>query len=285
MALNRDLDALLGQLASFVPGSARQELLDLRKYARGAGSAGSGLLRMLGLTRGRAGGLLNQIIGIVSGNTRGLQYSPRQVEAAKQLLRDAGYDLNLRTGGRGGMIQPPPLPGRLVPGSITPPPLPALQPSLEPGRDFGGRGVPQLARPGEASPYGEEVLAPESSNVFSFSFMGESRTTGILYVTFKTVGPHGQRPNSAGAVYAYYSVPASLYRSLRNAYASKGKWIWDHLRIRGTVWGHQFTYRLVSADIRISAAGAEAYIPRKATRAGFKKRAALPVLGQGRQGI
>lgn len=288
----RDFDNLLDLAADIMGGSARSELAELRRYSRGSALAGNAMAQLLGATRGRLGGLLNQLSAIVSGESRGRNLNPRQLDVAKKLLQEAGYDIFPKTRRRGDMIQPPPLPddprtARRQGGNVAAPPImaPPVAPSLE-GRDFGGRGVPALPRPGEELPYGEETLAPSSSNVYSFSFMGESRTSGSLYVTFKATASKGQsRPNAAGPTYAYFDVPVSVYTGMRRA-ASKGEYVWDALRIRGTVYGHQYQYRLVSAELRPNKGGTslEQYIPRKATQKGFKTRS-LAAVGKGKRGF
>ena len=115
----------------------------------------------------------------------------------------------------------------------------------------------------------------QSSNVYGYYY--EIETTpergGILYVTF--LGGEGEDRSGPGATYAYYDVPLEKYRRFQNASAvSAGNAVWDYLRIRGTIWNHQHRYRLiqVSGD----------YIPRKATRLGFKTRH-LPAPGVGRR--
>lgn len=96
---------------------------------------------------------------------------------------------------------------------------------------------------------------PESSNVHSFAYDIDAHR---LYVRFKDRPPEGskQRPNKPGPIYAYYNVPLDLFMSMFNA-GSKGTWVWDHLRIRGTLSGHKFDYSLVGV--------ANGYVPRKAT--------------------
>lgn len=115
----------------------------------------------------------------------------------------------------------------------------------------------------------------QSSNVYGYYYEVETtpQRGGILYVTFS--GGEGEDRSGPGATYAYYDVPLEKYRRFQNASAlSAGNAVWDYLRIRGTIWNHQHRYRLiqVSGD----------YIPRKATRLGFKPRH-LPALGVGRR--
>lgn len=130
-----------------------------------------------------------------------------------------------------------------------------------------------------------EIFTPGSSNVYSFSFTPESRTRGILYVTFrqgkpthyewrtnKTTGKRyrcGIKPFEQGPMYAYYDVPIIVYNRLKAAH-STGEAVWDMLRIRGSVYGHQYRYTLVEGAKLESG---EVYVPRRATAEGFKRRA------------
>lgn len=117
-------------------------------------------------------------------------------------------------------------------------------------------------------------LTPGSSNVYGYYFEREARRTGILYVTFLESLPGGKRAG-AGPTYAYYDVSVIKALEFQKAAAqSAGNAVWDYLRVRGTVSGHQHNYRLVhvSGD----------YVPRKATPVGFRNRA-VPALGVGRR--
>lgn len=111
----------------------------------------------------------------------------------------------------------------------------------------------------------------ESSNVYSYYWQPESKTSGILYVTFLQKAPSKfQQRSGAGATYAYYGVTTAKYRRFRSeAASSPGKAVWDHLRVRGTIFGHQVQYRLVAVS--------GDYVPRKATKKGFKTRYLKPV--------
>lgn len=48
-----------------------------------------------------------------------------------------------------------------------------------------------------------------------------------------------------GSMYAYHPVSMGLAMSLYGA-SSKGTWVWDNLRVRGTVFGYQIPYELLS---------------------------------------
>ena len=199
------------------------------------------------------------------------------------------------TGGRAGGANIPP---------GTPPPIPPpypTQPSGQPpgsgggnrggsGGGYGGGDLPPdddrelgpgdfqlLGRDASYDPADWQVvmdslrLTPGSSNVYGYYFEFESRTRGILYVTFLNQNRDGTR-SGPGATYGYYDVPGQKYHEFRRAAASSaGGAVWDYLRIRGTEWGHQHNYRLiqVSGD----------YVPRKATQRGYRTRN-LPAVGE-----
>lgn len=103
---------------------------------------------------------------------------------------------------------------------------------------------------------GDFINTPTSSNVHSFGFDLDTHT---LYVRFKAqrrdVKEQG-RGNQPGALYSYAHVPLELFLRMMNA-GSKGTFIWDNIRIRGTLSGHRFDYALVGV--------ANGYVPRKAT--------------------
>lgn len=90
-----------------------------------------------------------------------------------------------------------------------------------------------------------------SSNVHSYAY---NYLDWTLYVRF--LGGEGEHRHGPGPLYQYSHVPPELFLTLLNA-GSKGDWVWDNLRIRGTVSGHQHDYRLVGI--------VGSYVPRKAT--------------------
>ena len=109
---------------------------------------------------------------------------------------------------------------------------------------------------------GEMVRCPNSTNVYEFGYDHESAT---LYVRFQA--SHGKNEvGGAGSLYAYSGVTPEeflFFYSTRNGGGGSGgdgtpgTWVWDHLRIRGTVSGHQKDYSLVGVMNN--------YVPRKAT--------------------
>lgn len=108
-----------------------------------------------------------------------------------------------------------------------------------------------------------EMIPVSSSNVHSigFIFNHEAPAQGVLKVRFRARAKNGgPRPNSGGPLYHYYGVNPAVFKAFQLA-SSKGKFVWDRLRIRGTVSGHQFQYQLMGIE-------KDGYVPRKATRIG-----------------
>ena len=153
-----------------------------------------------------------------------------------------------------------------VPPPGRPPGPPTGQPPEleEPPEDQGGRGAPYRLEDWQRVML-EMRLTPGSSNVYGYYFELESRTRGILYVTFLGTTRGGER-SGAGQTYAYYDVPARKYHEFaKMASETAGGAVWDYLRVRGTHYGHQHTYRLIHSH--------GVYVPRKATPEGFRSRA------------
>ena len=103
----------------------------------------------------------------------------------------------------------------------------------------------------------------QSDNVHSFGYDIENR---YLYVRFRAKDSQN-KPAGPGSLYRYSTVEPNLFLKLYNA-PSKGTWVWDYLRERGTVVGHKRPYELVGVM--------GGYVPRRVTfRAGgeyFEKR-------------
>lgn len=215
-----------------------------------------------------------------------------------------------RTGSRGAPPATPPTapPGRRGGGRQ---PAPPDDSGLPPGGFRRSRFNPNYAPPlpGETTPMSQEILCvAESSNVYSFAYDYEAST---LYVTFQghkiNAGSisHGRvrrgrgrsRPQlrgtpgstvtnergGRGSMYAYFDVPVRVFERMKSA-ASKGKFVWDELRVRGTVYGHKYRYSLVQGQVSTQKGVAGVYIPRKATKAGFKTRSVAD-MGTGRSGF
>lgn len=130
-----------------------------------------------------------------------------------------------------------------------------------------------------------------SSNVYSFQY---DYLDNILYVQYKApiispnvknvkgrvVGELGKtvrsnrnvpRPHAPGFLYAYSGVPPMVFRTLIDG-TSPGGGVWDVLRVRGTIHGTQYPYRLVQGSLGPAERGEPAvYIPRRATKRGFEE--------------
>ncbi len=131
---------------------------------------------------------------------------------------------------------------------------------------------------------GEMVRTPESTNVYAYGYDIETR---YLYVRFRAPeqssggkrrgGRDQGRANRAGPLYQYAHVPPELFLRFLQA-PSKGTWIWDNIRVRGTLSGHQFDYTLVGIT--------GDYVPRKVTLTPrgeeFRKRTVLTDRGRER---
>jgi hypothetical protein len=205
--------------------------------------------------------------------------SPQQRGPSQPPIWPGGSEQDRRTGApptQPGFPPPPleqpPLPPGQPPqsGGSQPPPPPPPRPPVGTPDDDDGDDIQLLGRdagyhlPDWAAVMAGMRLTPGSSNVFGYYFEFESRTRGILYVTFLAVGV-GNKRSGAGQTYAYYDVPGRKYHQFARASdSSAGGAVWDYLRVRGTIAGHQHNYRLVQSH--------GDYVPRKVTPLGYKTR-------------
>ena len=106
---------------------------------------------------------------------------------------------------------------------------------------------------------GEMVPAMRSSNVHSYGYDIETAYLYVRYLGY-VKGQHAADGSplrsGPGSLYRYSNVTPEEFLSIMAA-ASKGNWVWDNLRIRGTWSGHQKDYELVGVQ--------GGYVPRKAT--------------------
>jgi len=102
-----------------------------------------------------------------------------------------------------------------------------------------------------------QMMRVASSNVYAigFEFNFDEPLRSKLIIRYKQSDRRGSGRNVGGPTYEYLNVHPDWFTDLV-ATGSKGKWVWDHLRIRGTVAGHQYEYHLT----RI----AQGYLPRRA---------------------
>lgn len=156
-------------------------------------------------------------------------------------------------------------PGATAPPNRIPQPTPRFEPANPPDPTSGMvrkmlNGMFVYFRPDDPAITGA-MIRVQSSNVHSIGFDWNDRTPekGTLKVAFLDHQKGGSR-NGKGATYYYYDVHPKIFFDFQRA-ASKGKFVWDQLRVRGTVSGHKYRYRLAA----ISKSG---YVPRQATRIG-----------------
>lgn len=159
-----------------------------------------------------------------------------QIEAAKQLLEGHGYEVK----------QAPAKKEKTYPGGVPKTTSRGL-PRKVVDIDVGGatRRFP-VEHPIVTK---RMVLTPESSNVYSYQYDVDTWT---LYIRFQS-HIHAGGP---GSMYAYSNVPPDIFLKMHTA-PSKGGFVWDYIRIRGTVSGHRYDYRLYAVR--------DNYVPRKAT--------------------
>jgi len=102
-----------------------------------------------------------------------------------------------------------------------------------------------------------QMIRVQSSNVYAigYEFNFQQPLKGKLIVRYKQKDRRGGPGNVGGPTYEYKAVHPDWFPELANA-GSKGRWVWDQLRIRGTVAGHQYEYNLTRA--------AQGYLPRRA---------------------
>lgn len=106
-----------------------------------------------------------------------------------------------------------------------------------------------------------EMIPVESSNVHSIGFIWntDDPMKGTLKVRFLQSAKGDRSSKGAGPLYHYHDVHPDVFDAFVRA-NSKGGFVWDRLRIRGTVSGHRFHYDLKGIT--------NGYVPRKATRLG-----------------
>lgn len=97
-----------------------------------------------------------------------------------------------------------------------------------------------------------DMIPAKSSNVHSYGYDLDSHS---LYVRFLDTQEDGTR-RGPGPIYRYFNCKPELFLLMMNS-PSVGRFVWDHLRIRGTLSGHQLDYALVGVQ--------RGYVPRKAT--------------------
>ncbi len=287
-----DLGDLIGLLAG---KDSRALTRDLISLARGRGA--SAFLRTLLGSMGTAGKVAQSLIQAKDITSPSIPKSA--VEDAIALLKGAGFEVRL-------------------------PEKPETRPSLAPQPNTGEPAKPKTGQPEPPTVQPSEVQGPmpetgafpgglyvpmervQSSNVYAIGYNGATQTMRVQYLgtAINAAGISGaghagkKRVRGAkgktvtgkryggGPTYDYFGVPEKVFNKIRNA-GSKGKAIWDGLRIRGTVYGHRYDYRLTAAsvadviDMNTGKRVAKVtYVPRKATGpGGFQARTMLQGVG------
>jgi hypothetical protein len=150
----------------------------------------------------------------------------QEIDAAAYLLKQFGFDV-----------------------SKSKPSSPTQQPEAEPGTQFPTRrrisNIPDDLREfPENKPAIEGPIEVVSSNVHSIAYqwnLANGIEPGNLLVRY--LGGSGTNRVGPGALYSYKHVPYEIFKAFKIA-SSKGAFVWDELRVRGTVSGHQFDYQL-----------------------------------------
>jgi hypothetical protein len=236
-----------------------------------------GLLRPMGLQRStreieQAAELLNAL-GASTEGARGRRVrvesaDNRAREDAERILESLGFDID-----RG--ASPVPIPPELrLPDPTAPPSAPPRTPSRLPPIP---RNVPDdptsgmvrrmlngmfvYFRPDDPIVTGA-MIHVRSSNVHSIGFIWNDKTPekGTLKVRYLDKSKGNKSSTQGGPTYFYYDVHPRVFFDFQRA-SSMGRFVWDRLRIRGTVSGHQFRYGL-------GALSSTGYVPRQATRIG-----------------
>ena len=109
-----------------------------------------------------------------------------------------------------------------------------------------------------------EMIDVESSNVHSIGYRinPDAPSQGALLVRFRQNGKSKRTAGGPGPLYEYAGVSPQTFNAFRRA-ASKGGFVWDELRVRGSRSLHQYDYKLVGIS--------GGYVPRRATRIGSKE--------------
>ena len=246
---------------------------DVAKYG-----ARDGLFRSLMEALGPLGDVMSALLR--PGGSR-MATQGRELAAAANLLRAFGYTVTPPAGaGRAsdpsvassrkfleslGFTVTPPKPSAATPGrlhgvtDVGPAPAPGPTRRGLPGWKLVG-GRQRRYDPSDPILTGE-MIEVASSNVHSIGYLWNDADPmkGTLKIRFLQAARGNPRAKVPGPLYFYTGVHPDVFTAFRAA-ASKGKFVWDRIRIRGTVSGHRYHYELKGVS--------QGYVPRKATRYG-----------------
>jgi hypothetical protein len=259
-----------------------RQIEEIERYARNEGGLWNWLGKKLGPVSDTIRGLLKpggerseardvaaaaellNALGVSTSGANGRRVSvqsedPKAKADAERVLRGLGFDIQ-DAPDASPRPRPRPKPTVLPRDRVRP----ALAPDEHSGmvrKMLGGMFV--YFRPDDPIITGE-MIPVKSSNVHSIGFIwnDERPAEGTLKVRFLD-SSGGKKTGKGGATYHYYDVHPRVFIEFQKA-SSKGKFVWDKLRVRGTVSGHQYRYGLA----RLSKSE---YVPRQATRIGDRE--------------
>lgn len=177
----------------------------------------------------------------------------KELEAAAKLLESFGYDVNQRGSTIADVVRE--LVEEAPKEAIeTPKPEPDRRPDPQQQPDEPARGTKQAEERSEGLVEG--MIPVTSSNVHSigYSWNPNPNQPGDLLVRF--LAGTGKHRGGPGALYRYKGVPREIFDAFKRA-SSKGRFVWDELRMRGTVAGEQYSTDLIGT-------GNSDYVPRRA---------------------
>jgi hypothetical protein len=278
-----------GLVKSKLPADAFSR--EVVKLAGGGGA--SGFMRELLEQLGPAGRALKALV--TAKDLSKVPVSKSAVDDAVALLKEVGFEVRMPTAAP--PFQPQPTAPRARTGAAPPqaprtgaPRDPSI-PTVTPTGEQQGPTPETGAFPGNLYVPMELVT---SSNVYAIGYDSQTMTmrvqylgTAISHASLSGKGHRGKKRvrgslgktvvgkrGGAGPTYDYSGVPPRVFERIRSA-GSKGKAIWDNLRIRGTAYGHKFDYKLVAASVADvvniqtgKRMGKVTYVPRRAVGPG-----------------
>lgn len=242
--MGTDFGSLVGELHRYAKGDPLSGVIHeflsslgpsgkLIKALISGGSAKAGIERELQSAMALIRSFGGEVMPKPGGDWGTTEDAVRGIEAARQRLEGLGYTV-------------------MAPGERRPARMPETQ---RRGKQYE---VPMSEGRGRRFPADHpivtgEMVEAQSSNVHSF---GYDQRDASLFVRF--LGGSRMERGGPGSLYRYANVTPEEFLSL---YATRGggagDWVWDHLRVRGTVSGHRKDYELVGITGN--------YVPRKAT--------------------
>jgi len=258
--LSRALSTLRGSSRSVMRGAKRvvremEGQQDVDRYGKISEFVRTQIIDEVIRQLGPVGGLLGALIRPQGRSIA--QTVTEEINAAVAILQQlaATPDTQPQTSGSGGG-------NRRTPREVdAPSPAPEPEPIVEGPQRRQVIGRNYQFEPDDPIVTGE-MIDVISSNVHSIGYDWNEAAPSQGTLKVRYLEKHGRktRTRAAGPLYLYHKVHPEVFMAFQQA-ASKGKFVWDRLRIRGTVSGTRFHYELQDT-------GSTNYIPRKAARFG-----------------